>query len=71
MSQTISLATPTGEYGERVSPYVCPYCGEEALRPEPEQRWHCLSCLRLFSVRFHGVHTAAPYIPEATIESQE
>jgi ribosomal protein L37AE/L43A len=71
MSQTTSLAAPTGEYGERVSPYVCPYCGEEALRPEIEQRWHCLSCLRLFSIRFHGVQTPTPYAPETTAESPE
>jgi ribosomal protein L37AE/L43A len=69
MSQTTvtgeSTETRNGEYGERVAPYVCPYCGEEALRPETENRWHCLSCLRLFSVRFHGVHQPTPYPPES------
>ena len=39
----------------RAVPYLCPYCGEEDLRPEPEGRWHCRACLRLFSVTFHGL----------------
>jgi hypothetical protein len=53
----------------RATPYLCPFCGEEDLRPaEPpadqpggtpaEPRWHCRSCLRLFSLTFHGL--AAP-----------
>jgi len=54
----------------RATPYLCPFCGEEDLRPaEPpagasagastgasaEPRWHCRSCLRLFSLTFHGL----------------
>jgi len=45
----------TGEPAQRAVPYVCPYCGEEDIRPEPEGRWHCRGCLRLFSVAFHGL----------------
>jgi transposase-like protein len=51
-------------------PYVCPFCGEEDLRPTdlPARHggagnvagWHCRSCLRLFSLTFHGL--AAPEV---------
>ncbi len=47
---------------------LCPYCGEEDLRPAVPQAvegpgrdrpvgdaWHCRSCLRLFSVAYHGM----------------
>ncbi len=55
---------------ERSVPYACPYCTEEALRPElgenGEPIWHCLSCLRLFGVTFFGVHQPAPY-PRAVV----
>lgn len=52
---------------------LCPYCGEEDLRPvetetvaavearssaagvsAPGGAWHCRSCLRVFSVAYHG-----------------
>jgi transposase-like protein len=51
------------ESGSRAVPYVCPFCGEEDLRPAESSsggppRWHCRSCLRLFSLTFHGL--AAP-----------
>jgi len=42
----------------RAVPYVCPFCGEEDLRPADHDGravWHCRSCLRLFSVSFHGL----------------
>lgn len=40
---------------------VCPYCGEEDLRPQESGGWHCRACLRLFSVTFHGLQrTATP-----------
>jgi transposase-like protein len=52
----------SGAEGSRAVPYVCPFCGEEDLRPaegpEGQPRWHCRSCLRLFSLSFHGL--AAP-----------
>ena len=62
--------------GSRAVPYVCPFCGEEDLRPADEPdgaaRWHCRSCLRLFSLTFHGL--AAPEastIPSARPLDQE
>lgn len=47
--------------GSRAVPYVCPFCGEEDLRPADRGGWHCRSCLRLFSLTFHGLAT-----PEAS-----
>lgn len=60
--------------GARATPYLCPFCGEEDLRPveqpveqpvgppagartgaSTDPRWHCRSCLRLFSLSFHGL----------------
>jgi hypothetical protein len=68
----------SGTGGERAVPYVCPFCGEEDLRPAPEGRWHCRSCLRLFTVTFHGLeqpgaghpapaYTTAPPTPASGI----
>ena len=50
-------ATSTAPTGERVVPYHCPFCAEEDLRPAGSTHgaWHCRSCLRVFSVRFHGI----------------
>jgi hypothetical protein len=48
----------------RAVPYGCPFCGEEDLRPADHEGapvWHCRSCLRLFSLTFHGLAT-----PEAS-----
>jgi len=56
--QPATAAVP--DVGERAVPYVCPFCGEEDLRPQPQGRWHCRSCLRTFSVAFHGVHPVEP-----------
>ena len=42
------------------TPYLCPFCGEEELRPVPADRWHCLACLRVFSVICHAVSAPAP-----------
>jgi ribosomal protein L37AE/L43A len=50
--------------GERAVPYCCPFCTEEDLRPLESGAvagltrggWHCRSCLRVFSISFHGVH---------------
>jgi transposase-like protein len=47
-------ATPAGE---RMTPFYCPYCGDEDLRPldaEPG-RFTCASCRRAFALRFLGV----------------
>ena len=52
------------ESGSRAVPYVCPFCGEEDLRPVEGGRWHCRSCLRLFTLSFHGLlRTAGSPIP--------
>ena len=52
------------EASQRAVPYHCPFCAEEDLRPVPSGAvegltrggWHCRSCLRVFSLSFHGVH---------------
>ena len=44
--------------GRASTPYLCPFCGEEDLRPTDHAGapvWHCRSCLRLFSLTFHGL----------------
>jgi ribosomal protein L37AE/L43A len=33
----------------------CPYCAEETLFPREQGGWECRSCLRAFSVTFHGL----------------
>ena len=40
---------------ERATPYHCPYCGDEDLRPEENGGWLCWSCRRVFSVKFLGL----------------
>jgi ribosomal protein L37AE/L43A len=53
------VSQAAGAAGSRAgTPYLCPFCGEEDLRPADQGRWHCRSCLRLFSLTFHGL--AAP-----------
>ncbi len=55
--------------GERAVPYCCPFCTEEDLRPLESGAvpgltrggWHCRSCLRVFSINFHGLHQ--PVLP--------
>jgi ribosomal protein L37AE/L43A len=50
------------EATQRAVPYHCPFCAEEDLRPLEGGRWHCRSCLRAFSVTFHGLQQ--PTSPE-------
>ena len=40
----------------RVSPFHCPYCGDEDLRPSEEGHgaWECHACLRAFTLTFTG-----------------
>ncbi|EIE98327.1 hypothetical protein [Saccharomonospora glauca] len=45
----------------RVTPFHCPYCGEEDLRPEDDTAWLCGSCRRVFAVQFVGLR-----IPEVS-----
>jgi transposase-like protein len=44
---------------ERATPFYCPYCAEEDLRPveEPRGAWRCTACLRVFVVTFVGLTT--------------
>jgi len=51
----------TSESGRAV-PYHCPFCAEEDLRPLEGGRWHCRSCLRVFSVAFHGIHDSSKFL---------
>ena len=50
---------------ERAFPNLCPYCGDEDLRPHevvgddgevtsPHGAWECRACLRAFSLRMLG-----------------
>jgi len=60
--------TTTGaEAGQRVVPYLCPFCGEEDLRPAQPGQWHCRSCLRVFSLTFHGLAAADAFAIPATL----
>ncbi|NKQ53850.1 Insertion element protein [Amycolatopsis sp. K13G38] len=40
---------------ERATPFYCPFCGDEDLRPEQEHAWLCSSCRRVFTVKFLGI----------------
>jgi len=53
---------------ERATPFYCPYCGDEDLRPHEDERatapagsghgrggWLCGACRRVFSVSFAGL----------------
>jgi ribosomal protein L37AE/L43A len=44
---------------ERVTPYHCPFCGEEDLRPYEDSHggWECRSCARVFTVKLIGLRT--------------
>ena len=60
---------PVAEETQRAVPYNCPFCAEEDLRPVEAGAvagltrggWHCRSCLRVFSVAFHGIHQPATF----------
>ena len=53
------MSEDTGRVGEdtgsrrNLSPFHCPYCGDEELTPYGEQSdgWRCGACLRAFTVR--------------------
>jgi ribosomal protein L37AE/L43A len=41
---------------ERATPYYCPFCGDEDLRPTEEDKgWLCAACRRVFTVNFLGI----------------
>jgi transposase-like protein len=51
---------------ERAAPYYCPYCGDEDLMPEEGAAvkgegypWACLSCARVFRVKYVGLRSAS------------
>jgi len=49
----VSEATPGTM---RATPFYCPYCGEQELRPTSEERtWHCKICDRLFRLEFKRI----------------
>ena len=41
----------------RATPFHCPYCGEEDLRPSESEHgaWECTACNRAFRVTFLGL----------------
>lgn len=71
-----AAATGHSGTGERAVPYCCPFCTEEDLRPLESGAvpgltrggWHCRSCLRVFSISFHGLHQ--PVLPGSTPAAQ-
>ena len=48
---------------ERATPFYCPYCGDEDLRPqeEPHAAWLCTGCRRVFNVKFVGLNLATEH----------
>ncbi|GAA5151342.1 MULTISPECIES: Insertion element protein [Amycolatopsis] len=42
---------------ERATPFYCPYCGDEDLRPaeDADRAWLCGACRRVFTVNFLGI----------------
>jgi transposase-like protein len=51
---------------ERATPFYCPYCADEDLRPVEESAhpaapgaWRCTACLRVFVVKFVGLASRA------------
>ena len=63
------MSSDASSSGNRAVPYCCPFCGEEDLRPVASGTvegltrggWHCRSCLRVFSLTFHGLHHPAQF----------
>lgn len=46
--------------GERATPFYCPYCGDEDLRPAGDNagEWRCRGCARVFTLRFVKVEVS-------------
>jgi len=52
--------------GQRhLTPFFCPYCGDESLRPYGEKHgeWTCESCRRAFALRSVPQPAPAPAAP--------
>lgn len=49
-----------GESGGRAQPFYCPYCGEQDIRPGPEERtYHCRTCDRLWHLEYRRLGVPA------------
>lgn len=50
-------ACEVGMSQARMTVNLCPYCGEEDLRPDEtdEAGWTCRACLRRFTVAYRGM----------------
>ena len=46
--------------GERATPFYCPYCGDEDLRPHGDKggSWHCRGCARVFTLKIVGLEVS-------------
>ncbi|HEU4675232.1 MAG: hypothetical protein ACTHOD_22215 [Motilibacteraceae bacterium] len=53
---------------ERATPFHCPYCGDEDLRPHEASHgaWSCRSCTRVFSLKLLGLQPAGSPAPEVS-----
>jgi ribosomal protein L37AE/L43A len=59
----VSDRQPAAEpVGERATPFFCPYCGDEDLRPHTATggSWRCGACARVFTLGFLGLEVSAP-----------
>jgi len=47
------------------SPFHCPYCADENLRPHGEKHgaWECRACLRAFELHYIGMLAPATFDP--------
>ena len=59
--------------GRRGTPYHCPFCAEEDLRPveQPDDAWVCRACARVFTVSFLRMDAGSlPGAPQATVAAR-
>jgi hypothetical protein len=79
MSGVTEPTAPVAEETQRAVPYHCPFCAEEDLRPVEAGAvpglarggWHCRSCLRVFSVAFHGIHQPSTFAAVPSISGRD
>jgi hypothetical protein len=56
MSDTPPSRHATPSATPHAQPFLCPYCGEQELRPDGEpESWFCPSCARAFSLKLLAV----------------
>ena len=65
-AEAVPPAAGAGYGSTRQAVMYCPYCAEETLFPREAGGWECRSCLRAFSVTFHGLVPGRRGDPEAT-----